>query len=207
MSHSFFTGSSGEKLRDVIAASSLRFPSPLLRATQSQRQSQCGKMLPSRCACRLVADGSLPLVRHFARFAHGVPGALRAWAPPLGGIAGVSRLSRTECGIGAGRATSTILESLCDLSPVARAFGRGCKEGAQALTLWDAGLCPPLKNRTLGRPIRCLGADFSAAPPGLGGYRLGDTFRGDCGKTDGKHHPLPCPTRRYFIVRRYAPSK
>ena len=171
MNHSFFTGRSGEKLRNVIrndiAASSLRFPSPPARTKQSQRQSQYGKTLPSRCACRLGADGGLPLGRHFSRFAHGVPGTLRAWAPPLGGFAGEARLSRTLCGIGAGRATSTILESLRDSSPVARALGRGCKEGAQALTLWDAGLCPPLKNRTLGRPIRAGARIFRRLPPAL----------------------------------------
>ena len=152
-------------MRNDIAASSHRFSSPLARATQSQRQSQCGKTLPSRCACRLGADGGLPLGRHFPRFAHGVPGTLRAWAPPLGGFAGEARSSRTPCGIGAERATSTILESLCDLSPVARAFGRGCKEGAQVLTLWDAGLCPPLENRTLGRPIRAGARIFRRLPP------------------------------------------
>jgi hypothetical protein len=152
-------------MRNDIAALSHRFSSPLARAKQSQRQSQCGKTLPSRCACHLGVDGSLSLGRHFSCIAHGVPGTLCAWAPPLGGLAGEARSSRTLCGIGAGRATSTILESLCDLSPVARAFGRGCKEGAQALTLWDAGLCPPLKNRTLGRPIRAGARIFRRLPP------------------------------------------
>ena len=171
MIRQFFACRSGEELRNVmwndITACPHRFLPPLVRATQSQRQSQYGKTLPSRCACRLGADGGLPLGRHFSRFAHGVPGTLRAWAPPLGGCAGEARLSRTMCGIGAGRATSTILKSLCDLSPAARAFGRGCKEGAQALTLWDAGLCPPLKNRTLGRPIRAGAQIFRRLPPAM----------------------------------------
>ena len=152
-------------IRNDLAASSLRFLSPLARVRQSQRQSQGRKTHSSSCACRLGAGRGLPLGRHFTRLAHGIHGALRAWAPPLGGLAGVARTSRTECGIGAGRATSTILESLCDLSPVARAFGRGCKEGAQALTLWDAGLCPPLKNRTLGHPIRAGARIFRRLPP------------------------------------------
>lgn len=191
-------------IRNDIAASPLRFSSPLARAKQSQRQSQCGKTLPSRCACRLGADRSLPLGRHFSRFAHGVPGALRAWAPPLGGFAGVARSSRTLCGIGAGRATSTILESLCDSSPVARAFGRGCKEGAQALTLWDAGLCPPLENRTLGRPIRAGARIFRRLPPAsdsIAGAMPSEATAARRLETFALSHPV------IFFVGREAPSK
>lgn len=156
-------------IRNDIAALSPRFLSPLVRARQGQRQSQDRKTHSSRCACRLGADGCLPLGRHLSRLAYGVPGAFPAWAPPLGGFAGAARSSRTPCGIGAGRATSIILESLCDSSPIARALGRGCKEGAQALTRWDAGLCPPLKNRTLGRPIRAGARIFRRLPPAAEG--------------------------------------
>ena len=191
-----------------ITACPHRFLPPLVRSTQSQRQSQYGKTLPSRCACRLGADGGLPLGRHFSRFAHGVPGTLRAWAPPLGGLAGVARTSRTECGIGAGRATSTTLESLCDSRPVARALGRGCKEGAQALTLWDAGLRPPLENRTPGRPIRAGARIFRRLPPAPEGIAGAIPSGATAARRLAKgRQPLPCPTRRFFIVGRNAPSK
>lgn len=156
-------------IRNDIAASSLRFSSPLARAKQGQKQSQVGKTHPSRCACRLGADGGLPLGRHISRLTHGVPGTFRAWAPPSGGFAGAARSSRTQCGIGAGRATSIILESLCDSSPIDRASGRGCEEGAQALTRWDAGLCPPLENRSLGAAISPWGEIFRRLPPASDG--------------------------------------
>ena len=194
-------------IRNDISASSLRFSSPLVRAKPSQRQSQCRKSHSSSCACRLGADGGLSLGRHFSCIAHGVPGALPAWAPPLGGIAGEARSSRTECGIGAERATSTILESLCDLSPVARAFGRGCKEGAQALTLWDAGLCPPLENRTLGRPIRAWARIFRRLPPPLDNIAGAMLSRATAARRMARAPPFALVPLAFFIVRRNAPSK
>lgn len=203
---------SEEKMRNVIrndiAASSLRFLSPLAIANQSQKQSQGGKSHSSRCACRLGADRGLPLGRHFTRFAHGIHGALRAWASPLGGFAGDARLSCTGCWIGTGRATSTILKSLCDLSPFARACWRGCKEDAQELTLWDAGLCPPLENRMLGHPIPAGARIFRRLPPPV----LDDIARAMPLKTTAarrveKPPPFALSHRIFFIVGCAAPSK
>lgn len=103
MNHSFFMHRSEEKMRNFIrndiAASPLRFSSPLASANQSQKQSQGGKSHSSRCACRLGADGGLPLVRHFTRFAHGIHGALRAWASPLGGFAGDAACPARSAGL------------------------------------------------------------------------------------------------------------
>lgn len=205
MSSSFFSWRSGEQqrnvMRDDITAPPHRFSSSRARLNQSQRQSQCVKTHPSRCACHLGVDGSLPLGRHFPRLAHGVPGAFPAWAPPLGGIAGAARSSRTECGIGAERATSTGLESLCDSSPVARAFGRGCKEGAQALTRWDAGLRPPLENRSLGAAISPGGEIFRRLPPVLDGIAGAMPSRTTAARLLANYRqPLPGPTPRFFVA-------
>ena len=203
MSNSFFAYRSGEEMRNVmrddIAALPLRFSSSHAGAGQGQRQSQCWQTHPSRCACRLGADGCLPLGRHFAPVAYGVPGAFPAWAPPLGGFAGVARSSRTECGIGAGRATSITLESRCDSSPIARAFWRGCKGGAQALLRWDAGLRPPLKNRSLGAAISPWGEIFRRLPQILNGIAGAMAFKMSAARRMARNrHPLPCPTPRFY---------
>lgn len=209
---SFFSYISGEKQRNVmrndVPALPHRFPSSHARGLQGQSQSQCGKTHPSRYACRLGVDGCLPLGRHFSRFAHGVPGTLRAWAPPLGGFADVTRSSRTECGIGAGRATSTILESRCDSSPVARALGRGCKGGAQALTRWDAGLCPPLENRSLGAAISPGGEIFRRLPPvpeSIAGAMPSMTTAAR--RLPNNRQPLPCPIQRFLSSGAMRPPK
>lgn len=152
-------------IRNDIAALSLRFSTPLARANQSQRQSQDGKTRSSRCACRLGADGGLPLGRHFSHLTHGVPGAFPAWAPPLGGLRGRSPL--VPHGVRDWRWTRHLnhpriakrFESDC---PRSRArLQRGCPGGER----WDAGLCPPLENRTLGRSIRAGARIFWRLPP------------------------------------------
>ena len=63
------------------------------------------------------------------------------------------------------------------------------------------GASPPARKPDAGASYPRWGADFSAAPPGLGRHRFGDAFRGDCGKTAGKYrHPLPCPTVDYYCL-------
>ena len=101
------------------------------------------------------------------------PFALRAWAPPSGGFAGYARSSRTECGIGPGRATSNILgcyRNRVRLPALEARRQRGCPSAVNR-ALRGLGFAPHCAFGSLG----CLACDDAlcavasplAAPPDL----------------------------------------
>ncbi|PRC92739.1 hypothetical protein S2091_2469 [Solimicrobium silvestre] len=137
-----------------------------------QKQSPHWMTHSSRYACRLGSYGSFPLVRNFSSASHGVPGALRAWAPPLEGSRAVltRRALRTRLVLDAPPPQPGNRSAIFGL--LTASFGaaqRGCPSAKRAGT---RGCAPRTKTAAWG-PLIWLGPNFFGGSPRARSASLG----------------------------------